>query len=223
MQRAGTGSRWWTSAAMALAVVAGGCSSSTGDDGDGGDAEDFAIQFGEAFTNNLAGFAESLERLLAAAAGNPQDGVTFNPTANGATGSVAVDVNGDGSLETSVNGTLTYLDPGVGLAGGAVLVINGITGGAPQTASGTATIVPLGPASIAITNGSFETHTDTRGNDLYLDDVNLTVDASGAQIHATGTAEFEFNDLVGTLTFLNPASGYAIQVSGPGFDTFTIP
>jgi hypothetical protein len=207
---------------VALAVVAAGCSSSTGDGG-GGDAEDFETQLGEAFTNNLAGFAESLERLLLAASGNPQQGVTLTPTETGATGSVGVDVNGDGSLETSVNGTLTYLNPSAGFAGGATLVINSITGGAPQDASGTATITPLGPATIAVTNGSFETHTDTRGNDLYLDDVNLTVDASGSAIHATGSASFEFNDLEGTLTFLNPSSGYAIQVSGPGFETFTIP
>jgi hypothetical protein len=220
MAVAGRKARLALGAALALAM---GCSSTTDDGGGGGDAEDFETQLGEAFTNNLAGFAESLERLLAAVAGNPQDGVTITPTANGATASVGVDVNGDGSLETSVNGSITYLNPEAGFAGGATLVISSITGGAPQTANGQATIAPLGPASISITNGSFETHTDTRGNDLYLANANLVVDASGSQIHATGSAQFEFNDLEGTLTFLNPASGYAIQVSGPGFETFTIP
>jgi len=45
----------------------------------------------------------------------------------------------------------------------------------------------------------------------------------GQQVQRGGQATIAPLGLEGTLTFLNPASGYAIQVSGPGFETFTIP
>lgn len=210
---------------MALMISLGtGCKSTTGDDGgNGGDAEDFEVQLSEAFTNNLAGFAESLERLNLALSGVPQEGVTITEFTGGASASVGVDVNGDGSLETSINGTLMFVNPQQGFAGGATLEITSISGGAPQDAHGSGTIVPTGPASVAITNGNFETHTETRGNDLTITNANLQVDASGSQIHATGTAQFDFNSLFGTLTFLNNQNGYGIRVSGEGFETFTVP
>ena len=69
---------------------------------------------------------------------------------------------------TVVNGTLSFINPGQGLAGGANLVITGITGGAPQTAHGTAVLEQSGPTSIEVFDGEFTTHTETRGNDLAL-------------------------------------------------------
>lgn len=217
----------WTrkvaSVMLSATIIFGAACSSTGDGGEnGGDPDDFQQQLEDGFTNNLAGFAESLERFTLAAQGIPQDGVTLTPTETGINGSVGVDVNGDGSLETDVNGSVVFNNPSAGFAEGGTFTLTSIAGGAPQTASGSATITPIGPAAISITNGNFQTHTDTRDNDLSLSAVNINVDASGSEIYAVGTAAFNFNDLVGTLTFMQTTNGYGIQVSGSGFDTFVV-
>jgi hypothetical protein len=206
---------------VGLALLGGGCTSSTDNGGDG-DVEDFKIQLEEAFTNNLAGFSNAIQRLVLAASGQTQNGVTITPITGGVQGSVGVDVNGDGSLETSVQGRLLFINPSQGLAGGANFTLTGITGGAPQTASGTAVVTQVGPSIITITNGNFVTHTDTRGNDASVSSVNLTTDVSGGGYKVTGTADFEFNGVQGLFTFEPVGNWFKITVSGDDFDTFVI-
>lgn len=211
---------WMAIASVGLALIGGSCTSST--DNNGGDVEDFKVQLEEAFTNNLAGFSNAIQRLLLAANGQSQTGVTLTPIAGGVQGSLGVDVDGDGALETQVQGRLIFINQSQGLAGGANFTLTGITGGAPETASGTAVITQVGPSIITISNGSFTTHTDTRGNDASVSSVNITADVSGGGYRVTGTSDFVFNDVVGTFTFQPNGNWFKITVSGQGFDTFVI-
>lgn len=212
--------RWIATTGCALALVGGGCS--TGTENNGGDAEDFRTQLTEAFSNNLAGFSNAIQRLVLAVNGQPQTGVTLTPITGGFQGSVGVDVNGDGSLETTVAGQLVYINTSQGLAGGANFTLNGVTGGAPQTASGYAVLTQTGAASVSITNGYVTTHTETRGNDIEISDVNLNIGVGGGSYTVAGTADFNFNGLDGTLTFEPVGTWFKITVSGTGFGTFVI-
>jgi len=208
---------------FALVCVAGACKIGNSDN-NSGDAADFKQQLSQSFsTNNINGFSNAIHRLLLAATGQAQTGVTLTPITGGVQGSVGVDVDGNGSLETSVNGKLIYLNPATGIAGGANFTLTGITGGAPQTATGSAVIAETAPSVVTISNGTFETHTQTRGNDLSLSSVNLTTDIGGGAYKVTGTADFDFNGLNGRLTFQPSGSEFKIVVSGSGFTTFTIP
>lgn len=208
-------------AGLGLALIGWGCTSSTDNGGDE-DFEDFKIQLEEAFTNNLAGFSNAIQRLVLAASGQPQNGVTVTPIAGGVQASVGVDVNGDGSLETQVQGTLIFINAAQGLAGGANFTLTGITGGAPQTATGNAVVTQVGPSVISVTNGSFQTHTDTRGNDVSVSGVNITADVSGGGYKVTGTSNFEFNGITGLFTFAPNGNWFTLTVSGDSFDTFVI-
>jgi hypothetical protein len=209
--------------ALALALIgAGACSGET--ENNGGDAEDFEIQLGEAITNNIAGFQQSLQRLVLAANGSGQTGVTLTPINGGFQAAVGVDVNGDGSLETTIAGTLIFLNESAGLAGGANVAITGITGGAPQDAVGSGRATLVNSSTITLTDGYLLTHTHTRENDLEVEDANLTITMGLGLPSLSGTADFEFNGLRGMLTFIPDAThGFRIQVSGNGFDTFTVP
>jgi len=209
-------------ALAAAAMLGGACTSGT--ENNGGDAEDFQIQLGEAITNNIPGFQQALQRLALAANGNPQTGVTITPISGGIQAAVGVDVNGDGSLETTISGTLIFLNQAQGLAGGADATITGVSGGAPQDLQAGGRITQTGANSLVLTDGQLTTHTHTRENDLEIEDANLSVTITLGLPSVTGTADFDFNGLRGTLTFLPDAvNGFRIQVSGSGFTTFTVP
>src|SRR5438132_9968518 len=97
--------QWLAAMGATFALSAGACSSSGGTDSNGG-ADDFHQQLSDAFQNNLDGFSNAIQRLVLAASGQSQTGVTITPITGGVQGSVGVDVDGNGSLETSVNGRL---------------------------------------------------------------------------------------------------------------------
>ncbi|MGH7593530.1 MAG: hypothetical protein ACRELE_06735, partial [Gemmatimonadales bacterium] len=199
-----------------------GCSSSTGGNGGNTDVSNFRQDFSFALENNLSGFGAAMKRLIVAAGGTAQPGVTVTPITNGIQASVGVDV--DGTLETTINGTLVYLNPGQGLSGGATLTVTSITGGAPQTASGAGTVTQTGPAVLTLSNGHFSTQTQTQHHSLSVTQTNLSLDASGSLPAITGTSEFTFDGISGTMTF-QPASGtgFRVVISGSGFATFTAP
>ena len=206
-----------------VAVLAVAACSSKNTENNGGDVADFHQQLSEALQNNLAGFGNGLHRLLLAATGTPQTGVTLTPITGGVQGSVGVDVDGNGSLETTVNGKLIYVNPSVGISAGANLTVTGISGGAPQTLTASAAVAEPSPSLVTVTNGTLDTHTQTRGNDLSLSAVNLTVDLGGGGFTINGAGDFVFNGLDGRLTFQPNGTGFKITVSGNGFTTFTIP
>lgn len=163
---------WTATVGIGLALASANCTSSTDNGGDDATVEDFKVQLEEAFTNNLAGFSNAIQRL--------------------------------------------------GLAAGANFTLTGITGGAPQTASGSGVVTQVGPSIISITNGNFQTRTDTRGNDASVSGVNITADVSGGGYKVTGTADFEFNRVSGLFTFAPNGNWFKITVTGDSFDTFVI-
>ncbi len=213
--------RLLTVASAGLVLVSLGCNNNN--DNNNGSADDLHHQLEDSF-GNVAHFGEAFQRVLQTLQGNPQPGVNLNQTNTGVTGTVAVDVDGDGTRETTIDATLTYLNAQLCFTGGATFQLNSITGCAPTTATATATLTPTGPATIQLTNGSATFHTQTRGNDLTVTGATLTIDASNNHLVITGTADFVFNDLTGLATFEPDGQGsFKIQISGNGFTTFTVP
>jgi hypothetical protein len=205
------------------ALIAVACSSNSDNGNNTVDASDFRQDFSFALENNLAGFGEAMNRMIAAVHGTTENGVTITQIANGVQASVGVDVNGLGTFETTLNGTLVYVNPSQGLAGGATLTLTSIDGGAPQTASGGGVITQTGPAVLTVSNGHFSTQTHTQNHSLSITQANLTLDAAAANPVVTGTAQFTFDGVSGTMTFQSTGSGFRVQVSGNGFATFTVP
>ena len=214
-----------TVALSVAALIAVACSSSSNNSGDTnpGDVANFQQDFSFALENNLAGFGDAMNRMIKAVHGTTEPGVTVTQITNGVQASVGVDVDGDGNFETTLNGSVVYLNPAQGLAGGATLTITSITGGAPQAASGSGVITQTGPAMLTLSNGHFSTTTQTQHHSLSITQANLTLDATAASPDVTGTAQFTFDGIVGTMTFQTTATGFKVQVSGSGFTTFTVP
>lgn len=109
----------------------------------------------ELLTDGLAKvpqMAEALSRLVLAIQGVPQSGVTLTPITDGVQGSVGVDLDGNGSMEVAVHGSLVYLDPPNGFAGGATLTITGIDGSAVD-AQLAASVYPTSPTDVVIPAG----------------------------------------------------------------------
>lgn len=205
-------------------LIAVACSSnSTGNNNGNTNVTDFQQDFSFALENNLAGFGDAMNRMIGAAGGTTENGVTVTPITNGIQASVGVDVDGGGGFETTLNGTLVYLNPSQGLSGGATLTLTSIAGGAPQTATGTGVITQTGPAVLTVSNGHFNTQTQTQDHTLTISQANLTLNAAAANPVVTGTAQFNFDGIAGTMTFQSTSSGFKVQVSGSGFATFTVP
>src|SRR5438132_39622 len=102
----------------------------------------------------------------------------------------------------------------IGLAGGVGLLVGlagggcSGSGGAPVSATASATLSVGGPNALAISDGSFTSHS-AGGDDFSLTQVNLTVTATGAFPSVSGTAQFRYDDLSGLLTFIpTGASGF---------------
>jgi hypothetical protein len=214
-----------TAMIAATTMLAASCSSNSNGGNNNGntDVADFQQDFSFALENNLAGFGDAMNRLISAAGGTSEDGVTVTTITNGIQASVGVDVNGGGGLETTLNGTLVYLNPSQGLSGGATLTLTSIAGGAPQTANGSGVITQTGPATLTVTNGHFSTQTQTQDHSLTISQANLTLNAAAANPIVTGTAQFNFDGIAGTMTFQSTGTGFRVQISGSGFTTFTVP
>src|SRR5262245_27750206 len=60
---------------------------------------------------------QAITRVLETANGQPQSGVSFVPITGGVQGTVAADLDGDGTMESSIDAKLIYLDEAVGIEG----------------------------------------------------------------------------------------------------------
>lgn len=206
--------------AMLAALVLGSC----GDDGNGGGGGEEAVLRDrlESGLDYTPGFTDAIDRLITTINGSPQPGVAITPTSGGYAGTVEVDLDGNGSFDTSVSGTLVLNDPPSGLVGGAVLSVTGVEG--LSTASGSASIGVTGPTSAYIASGQFEgTRTGTNPElDVDLHNANMLLDVSTGQLVVDGSTEFFYNGLEGLIALRPAGSGFEIQVSGSGFDPFTV-
>ena len=130
---------------LAAVLVGLGCKSGT----DGGGADPVQAQLKDdlkvTFTQ-VPGMLDGLDRLLTAAAGGPADGVVLVPNGNIVTGSLAADLDGDGTRETTVSGQAVFIQAG-NLDAGATVTASGPNGGNVsadvQTVGGTVEITGI--------------------------------------------------------------------------------
>lgn len=120
------------SAALAVifttALGLAGCGLTDSDD----DVDPLSPEGVEAFLssrfNRIPNMFDAFTRLVLAVEGGPADGVTLTPDGNTVQAEVLVDLDGDGSRETTVNGLATFSDTNHSFANGASVAINNITG-----------------------------------------------------------------------------------------------
>jgi hypothetical protein len=114
-------------AILASLVGAAACRDSTGG---GNENLDWDSPTAKAFLERnfarIPRMIEAIARVVETANGQPQPGVTFGPITGGIQGTVAADLDGDGSMESSIDAKLIYLDESIGIEGGANLTITAI-------------------------------------------------------------------------------------------------
>jgi hypothetical protein len=209
------------SAAILTLLLAAGCDLKLNGDDDTLDAaamEDFLT----ANFANVPNIIEALERLVETASGSPQPGVTIIPTATGVQGTLAIDLDGDGTRERTVAGSITFNNPQLGVAGGGTLVISGITGGSAQIGANTqvrligSSIIEFGPGS-----GFFRT---AGGTQVALPEMLFTVQQGASAPVILGYMDFDGGNTSGTMLFESGGTaGWFIRVTGGDFPEFTVP
>lgn len=219
------GAVWSGSAVAVLAAFAlGSCSDDGGGGGGGGGDEVEVLQdrLGLAL-DYTPGFTDAIDRLITTINGSPRPGVNITPNLSGYSGTVEVDLDGDGTFDTSVSGALILNNPSAGLAGGATLTVDDVEG--LTTAQGSAAVGVTGPTSAFISGGNFSgTRTGTNPElDVDISDANLGLDVSTGNLVVSGTTGFFYNGIAGDMEFVPVAGGFEIDVSGDGFDPFTVP
>ena len=204
--------------AIMLALATAGCGGKSSDEGGvtPGDIE----QLLEDSFGQIPNLGNALQRVIATLQGNPQPGVTLTPITDGVQGTVGVDVDGNGSMEATVHGTLVYIDPSVGIDGGATLTITSIDGAAVDGGL-TVAVVPLSPTDLAFGpgSGSFETAAGT----VTVPQINMTVDIATATPVLDGFATFTVEDAPGSMFFEGDSQGgFQIRVVFGG-EEVTVP
>lgn len=205
--------------ALALALSIANCS----DEGSGNNGvftpEDMEDALEGSF-GNIPKIGDALERIILTLQGTPQPGVTVTPITDGVQGSVGIDLDGNGSMETTVNGSLIFFDPNVGIDAGATAYITGITGanidGELQVA-----ITPLSPTDFNFGPGfgSFE----GENIEFNVPQIAVTADVSGAAPVLDGFATFAVESEPGTMFFEDDQQGgFQLRVVFGG-DEFTVP
>lgn len=149
--------------ALGLFAVVEACSDepTTGQTGNLADPAVFEAVMRQTVTAGTIGVLDGINRLTAALAGGTPDGVTLTPGGGGVVAAVGVDLNGDGSRESTITGTLTG-----DISSGAQIVISSIS--APQqptlSAGGSAEILQQGPGLFLIDNASGSGGADPPGS-----------------------------------------------------------
>jgi len=166
---------------------------------------------------------DGLNRIVAAANGSQTSGVTFTNITGGVQGTVGYDLDGNGSMESSINAKLIYNNPAVGINGGGTFTVTEIN--APYL-SGTATAVLAvsgGGSTINITSGSADLVPDN-GPHLTIPSVSLAITPTLQNPTILGHADFAADDDTGTVFFeSNGSGGWRMRVTGSSFTTFTVP
>jgi hypothetical protein len=166
---------------------------------------------------------EAMSRIVVAASGGNATGVTFTNITGGVQGTVGVDLDGNGSMESSIDATLMYDNPASGIGGGATFTVTHIN--APYVSgTSTATVSVTGNGSqINFTSGSADL-TPTYGPRVTVPSVAFTVSPTLTAPTIIGHADFIADNKTGTLFFESSTStGWKIRVSSPDFPGFTVP
>jgi len=166
---------------------------------------------------------DALGRVLLTLNGSPQNGVTFTPITGGVEGTVGVDLDGNGSLETTVDARVILNNPAAGIAGGGVLTVTAIhaasTGG-----NATANVTLVGSSTVTLSNGNGTLFPTQGPSQIAIANANLTVTPTLNNPSIVGSAAFASSGTTGTAFFENNGSGgFQIRVTSPDFATFTVP
>jgi hypothetical protein len=166
---------------------------------------------------------DAMGRVLLTLNGSPQNGVTFTPVTGGVQGTVAVDLDGNGSLETTVDARVILNNPSLGIAGGAVLTVTAIhaasTGG-----NASASLTLVGTSTVTLSNGVATLFPTQGPSQINVANANLTVTPTLNNPSITGSAAFASANTTGTAFFENNGTGgFRIRVTSPDFATFTVP
>lgn len=209
----------------ALLVLSSGACSTGPDDGDNDDDIDPVVteDYLQRNFTKIPRITDALVRIIATVNGNPQAGVTFIPITNGVQGSVGVDLDNNGSFETTVNATVVFTNPSLGLAGGAHLTVTAINA-ASTTGTAEADIALQGTSTVVFTNGTATLNPTEGPSEIEVSNGNITATASLTSPLLIGTADFAAGSTTGTAIFeSNGAGGFQIRITSPDFATFTVP
>lgn len=165
---------------------------------------------------------DAMGRVLATLNGTPQNGVTFTTVTGGVEGTVGVDLDGNGSLETSVTARVILNNPSVGIAGGAVLTITAIN--AASTGGNASASLTMVGNNVTLSNGAATLFPTNGPTQINVVNANLTVSPTLNNPSIAGSANFASAGTTGTMFFEPDGSGgFRIRVTSPDFDTFTVP
>lgn len=211
-------------AALSLLLATGGCSAS-GNDNDTGDPLDpDATQemLQRNFYTTIPLLTDGLARALATLNGNPQPGVTFAPIPGGVQGTVAADLDGNGSMESSLDARIILTNPAQGVAGGAMVTITAIN---TATLSGTAStgIALVGPNTVGYINGEASLHPSSGLRAITVTNGNFTASLGYHNPVLSGSADFRVGSTNGTVFFEPNGGGFRMRVTSSRFPTFTVP
>lgn len=177
------------------------------------------------FLPMVEGISDGLERLLTAIGGGASDGVVVIPNGTGFDATISVDLDGNGSRESSINGTLTG-----DIATGAQVTMAAISTQEPSlVGTGSLLATETSPGMIVLDNIAGDGFADpvgpTNAADVSVTDGTIALDV------AAGTPDgFVDMDVSGEGTTLgihvsfepDGAGGYLVHFTGSGVD-FTIP
>lgn len=204
---------------VSLALAVSGCDESSDEGGiTPGDVE----QILQNTFSDIPTIGNAFTRLIATLQGNPQPGVSLTPIANGVQGSIGLDFDGNGSMEATVNGTLVYNDPNVGISAGGTLTITSVDGAATDGTL-TVVVVPFSATGLAFGPGSGEFDPPGSGNIVTIDQMFFTADLSGPTPLLDGFGSFAVEDESGDITVRDDGSG-GIEITVEfGGETIVIP
>lgn len=163
---------------------------------------------------------EALSRLVLTLQGNPQPGVNLTPITDGVEGTVGVDLDGNGSNETTVAGSLVYIDPNLGISGGATLTITGISGGGVDGTL-TTTVTPISPTDVTINGGTGAFNTPA--GDITVSGLGIGVGLGTPVPSFVGFAQFFLDGNVGEIIFDDDGQGGLEITLDYGGEVITVP
>jgi hypothetical protein len=210
--------------ALLLVAMAGGCGLSGNDEPSGDPLDPDAAQemLQRNFYTTIPLLTDGLARALASINGTPQPGVTFTAVPGGVQGTVAADLDGDGSMESSLSARIILHDPAAGVAGGAHVSITSIQAAA---VSGTAeTDIALVDANtLGYVDGSALLRSATGPRQLVISNANFTATLGYFNPVLSGSADFRAGITSGTVFFEPTGGGFRMRVTSPNFPSFTVP
>jgi hypothetical protein len=189
------------------------------------DPDVFETTVRRTFVPMLAGIGNGLQRLLTALDGGAADGVVIVPVAGGAQATVSLDLDGNGSRESSINGSL------IGdISTGAQVTLAAIATAEPSLGgSGSLTATETSPGVIVLDNMTGDGGADPNGSrnaaDVAVTDGTVSLDLAAGT--PDGFVDLEVTGEESTLgihvTFEpNGSGGFLIRFTGNGLN-FTIP